>query len=119
MEAVMAKGNPTNTPYNPPILNPKELGGDQGPAIDVFDEAIEVDLINVDVQILDGLSVGEGVTLKLNNMPISVTTLAGLHMGNIASQDEAEVKRMANKIGRVVKLQKGTQKCVVRISRKR
>ena len=115
----MAKGNPTKTPYNPPILNPKDLGGVQGPAIDTFDEAIEVDLVNVDMQILDELSVGEGVALKLNDTPILVTTLVGLRIGNIASQDEAEVKRMANKIGRVIKLEKGTGTCVIRISRKR
>lgn len=115
----MAKGNRNNAPYNPPILKPKDLGGVHELVIDVFDEAIEVDLVNVEMHILDGLSVEEGVALKLNNTPISVTTLVGLHIGNIASQDEAAVKRMATKIGQVSRLEKGTRTCVIRISPKR
>lgn len=114
----MAKKNPTNTPYNPPTVKPNDLGGVQSPTIDTFDEVIDVQLVNVDVQVLDSTSVGDVVALQMDATPIQVVTLVGLTIGNIAPADEAEVRRMARKVGRVIKVEKGTRTCVIQITRR-
>ena len=115
----MAKKNPTDSIYKPSIVQPNDLGGVHSPGIDTMDEAVEVYLENVDAHILDGISERDAVVLQLATSPIQVETLSGLRIGNISSTDEADVRSLASKAGRVVKVEKGDRICVIRIVRKR
>lgn len=110
----MAKKSPSGTPYNPPIVKPDDIGGEDVPP-DNFDQAIEVTLVNINVAVLAGVSAGDAVRILLNAAPIQVATLAGQRIGDISATDETTVRNSAKTAGRVVRVDLGSSLCVVQI----
>lgn len=115
-------GKPTYPPIRPvpPITPRPPKGGDEGFDGGSWTDSISVEplrlhLTHLDPLVIATLHAGDPVILQIDSLPIVVTTLLGLPIGQVGIDDVATVRSRRARRGVVVAAQTNPLGCVVEV----
>lgn len=114
--------NPTYPPIRPvpPITprppRPEDVDGRGGIAVDFAPtEPMLLELTHVSPTVLATVTAGDAVILQIDSLPIAVTTIHGLVLGQVALDDVARVRARRARQAVVVDVQANPAGCVVEV----
>jgi hypothetical protein len=104
-------------PKERPILPPKPPPTEEPPTGDPPppNPPLIIELIHVDPHVLRESNEGEPVTVRWEDNPLIVTTLAGIHLGDVKAEDIARVRQRKSSEGTIAKMNVETVTCFVEI----
>ncbi|MES2460831.1 MAG: hypothetical protein V4671_09615 [Armatimonadota bacterium] len=74
-----------------------------------------IELVNLDLLALEDVVEREGVTIRWNEQPITVTTSMGSRLGDVKSEDAEQVRQRESSQGFVAKLDLTAPQCLVEV----
>ena len=106
----MSKNSPTPPP--PPTLPPAETPPPNPPPPT---SPLFIELVQVDVSVLRESEEGESVTVRWQETPMTVTTLAGVHLGDVQAKDYDRVRLRRSSRSSIALIEIETIRCIVEV----
>lgn len=106
------KERPIPPPKSPP---PTEKPPSDNPTQEDPPPPLIVELVNIDAVVLGECSVGEPVTVCWEQTPLTVTTPAGVRLGDIRIADVPKVRRREYSQGVIVAINYEAVRCAVEV----